>query len=301
MKLITSLVLAAFAVYTASWVFGLIQGNAALLLFWLTTVCGLYWLAEKFYFLRRHRAAVAGEHDAARVSKTQLRKANWWLDWTAGMFPVLLVVFVIRSFVFEPFKIPSPSMVPTLLVGDMILVNKFEYGLRLPVLQKKITQGSAVQRGDVVVFRYPPQPNLDYIKRVIGVPGDEISYLNKQLTINGQLASKEALPGFVEEESGQTRSQFSEQIGTSKHLLLNSDASPARIETGDFHVSDSCKYSNDGVKCKVPAGHYFVMGDNRDNSVDSRYWGFVPENNMIGKAVFIWLNLGNLKRIGGFN
>ena len=133
-------------------------------------------------------------------ARDQVLRQPWWLDWTAGLFPVIVVVFILRSFLFEPFKIPSGSMIPTLWVGDLILVNKFHYGLRLPVLNTKITEGNPVQRGDVMVFRYPPKPSLDYIKRVIGVPGDEVAYLNKQLTINGRPVAKAALPNFFDED-----------------------------------------------------------------------------------------------------
>ena len=134
-------------------------------------------------------------------ARQRLLMQPWWLDWTAGLFPVILAVFVLRSFLFEPFKIPSGSMIPTLLVGDLILVNKFTYGVRLPVINTKLTEGTPPQRGDVMVFRYPPKPSLDYIKRVVGVPGDEVAYLNKQLTINGQPVPKKALPDFFDEDA----------------------------------------------------------------------------------------------------
>ena len=134
-------------------------------------------------------------------AKSRLLMQPWWLDWTAGLFPVILVVFLLRSFLFEPFKIPSGSMIPTLLVGDLILVNKYHYGIRLPVLNTKITEGKPLQRGDVVVFRYPPKPSLDYIKRVVGVPGDEVSYLNKVLMVNGKELPKLPLPDYFDEDT----------------------------------------------------------------------------------------------------
>jgi signal peptidase I len=244
-------------------------------------------------------------------AKERLYMQPWWLDWTAGLFPVIAVVFVLRSFLFEPFKIPSGSMIPTLLVGDLILVNKFHYGVRLPVLNTKLTEGNAVQRGDVMVFRYPPKPSLDYIKRVVGVPGDEVAYLNKQLTINGQPVSKTALPEFFEEDSMRYIPQFEEQLplgtkssemtGVRTHKLLNDKDRPAFIPgADDFAFKDNCRYTVEGVTCTVPKGHYFMMGDNRDNSLDSRYWGFVPDQNIVGKAFFVWMNFGNFKRIGSF-
>ena len=231
-QIFTSLVLAAFAGYIGAWYFGAIEGNFALLLFLATAVTGAYWLAERFYFLpQRKRAAQAIEDAAAqrraeldrmgiaqvdidvRESKERLLMQPWWLDWTAGLFPVIAAVFVLRSFLFEPFKIPSGSMIPTLLVGDLILVNKFTYGVRLPVIHTKITEGNAPQRGDVVVFRYPPQPSLDYIKRVVGVPGDEVAYLNKRLTINGQPVPTQDLPDYLEGDSLRYFKHFEEQLG----------------------------------------------------------------------------------------
>ena len=244
-------------------------------------------------------------------AKERLYMQPWWLDWTAGLFPVIAVVFVLRSFLFEPFKIPSGSMIPTLHVGDLILVNKFHYGVRLPVLNTKITEGNAVQRGDVMVFRYPPKPSLDYIKRVIGVPGDEVAYLNKQLTINGQPVSKDVRTDFFEQDSMRYIAQFEEKLplgtkasemtGARTHNLLNDKDRPSFIPgVEDFAFKDNCHYTVEGVTCKVPAGHYIMMGDNRDNSLDSRYWGFVPEKNIVGKAFFVWMNFGSLSRIGAF-
>ena len=284
-----------------------------------TVITGIYWLAERYHFLPQRLAAAARLEESAAAQRAEherkgLQSDNvdlaqarerlimqpWWLDWTAGMFPVIVAVFVLRSFLFEPFKIPSGSMIPTLLVGDLILVNKFEYGLRLPVLHTKITQGHAPQRGDVMVFRYPPNPSQDYIKRVVGLPGDEVAYLNKKLTINGQPVSKSAMPSFLEEDSMQYRTQFEEELGGKKHALLNYEERPAYIQTGAFPGSDNCRYSIEGVVCKVPAGHYFMMGDNRDNSLDSRYWGFVPDENIVGRAFFIWMNFGDIKRFGSF-
>jgi signal peptidase I len=199
MQIFTAMVLAGFGGYIGAWYFGAVEGNFALLLFLATVVTGAYWLAERLYFLPRRRRAAQAIEDAAvqrraeldrmgiqkvdvdvQEAKGRLLMQPWWLDWTAGLFPVIAAVFVLRSFLFEPFKIPSGSMIPTLLVGDLILVNKFIYGIRLPVIHTKITEGAPPVRGDVVVFRYPPQPSLDYIKRVVGVPGDEVAYLNKR-------------------------------------------------------------------------------------------------------------------------
>ena len=322
MALLTSLILAAFAGYIGAWYSGAVEGNFALLLFLATVVTGLYWLAERFYFLpKRRRAAEAidsslAERNARLAGKgiTQVDTVDvkarerlfmqpWWLDWTAGLFPVILVVFLLRSFLFEPFKIPSGSMMPTLLTGDLILVNKFTYGLRLPVINTKLTDGTPPARGDVMVFRYPPQPSLDYIKRVVGLPGDEVAYLNKKLTINGKPISKDAVPEFFDEEAMRYLKEYKEDLVGRQHYLLNDDSRRAGLSEAEimtFPNRENCRYSVDGVVCKVPEGHYFMMGDNRDNSLDSRYWGFVPDKNIVGKAFFIWMNFGNLKRIGAF-
>ena len=321
MPALTSLILAAFAAYAGAWYVGKIEGNFALLLFSATLVTGIYWLAERLAFLpQRRRAAAELEANAARrrveldkmgvsqvdgdisQAKSQLLQQPWWLDWTAGLFPVILAVFLLRSFLFEPFKIPSGSMIPTLLVGDLILVNKFHYGVRLPVINTKITEGTPPQRGDVMVFRYPPKPSLDYIKRVVGLPGDEVAYLNKRLRINGTVIKTSAVPEFFDEDTMRYTKQFEENLGEKPHRLLNEDDRPAFIPgVEDFPYKDNCRYSVEGVVCKVPPGHYFMMGDNRDNSLDSRYWGFVPDKNIVGRAVFVWMNFGSLKRIGPFN
>jgi signal peptidase I len=321
MPFLTAAVLAAFVGYAGAWYFGQIEGNFALLLFLATVVTGLYWLAERFYFLPRRRESAAQVEAQAEVRRASLSAQGiraddgehvaqarqrilmqpWWLDWTAGLFPVILAVFVLRSFLFEPFKIPSGSMIPTLLVGDLILVNKFTYGIRLPVLNTKITDGTPPQRGDVMVFRYPPKPSLDYIKRVVGVPGDEVAYLNKRLTINGQPVSKQPVADYFDEDSMMYFKQFEEVLGGKKHRILNDDNRPAFIPgVENFPFKDNCRYSVEGVVCKVPPGYYFMMGDNRDNSLDSRYWGFVPDKNIVGKAFFIWMNFGSFKRIGSF-
>ncbi|MCW5649657.1 MAG: signal peptidase I [Ramlibacter sp.] len=320
MQFLTAAILAAFAGYAGAWYLGAVEGNFALILFLATLVTGLYWLAERLYFLPQRRAAAATMEAQVAQRRTELAAQGitqvdddlpaarerllmqpWWLDWTAGLFPVIAVVFLLRSFLFEPFKIPSGSMIPTLRVGDLILVNKFTYGIRLPVLNTKITEGHKPQRGDVMVFRYPPKPSLDYIKRVVGLPGDEVAYLNKRLTINGQPVSKTALPNFFDGDVMRYFKHYEEVLGDHRHKLLNDDDRPAFVSgADDFPFKQNCRYSVEGVVCKVPEGHYFMMGDNRDNSLDSRYWGFVPDQNIVGKAFFVWMNFSDLKRIGSF-
>lgn len=321
MSTITAIILAVFVGYGAAWYFGVVEGNFALLLFLAVVVTGIYWVAERVYFLPQRRKALLaleantakrqGElakmginqvDDNTREARARLIMQPWWLDWTAGLFPVIIIVFLLRSFLFEPFKIPSGSMIPTLLVNDLILVNKFHYGIRLPVLNLKVLDNHSPERGDVMVFRYPPKPSLDYIKRVVGIPGDEVAYLNKKLTINGKPLPKTPLPDFFDVDSLRYAKQFRETTGDRSYDLLNDDERPAFIAGADnFPFRENCRYSSEGVVCKVPEGQYFMMGDNRDNSLDSRYWGFVPEKNIVGKAFFVWMNFGNLKRIGSFN
>jgi signal peptidase I len=321
MQTLTSLILASFVGYVGAWYFGMVEGNFALLLFLASVVTGIYWLGERFYFLpQRQKAADLLVTEATRrraelgqmginqvdgdmaAGRERILAQPWWLDWTAGLFPVIIAVFVLRSFFFEPFKIPSGSMIPTLRIGDLILVNKFHYGVRLPVINTKLTEGTPPQRGDVMVFRYPPKPSLDYIKRVVGVPGDEVAYLNKRLTINGAVIDTKALPEFFDDDVMRYFKQYQEVLGEKTHGILNDDNRPAFIPgVDDFAFKDNCRYSVEGVVCKVPEGNYFMMGDNRDNSLDSRYWGFVPDKNIVGKAFFVWMNFGDLKRIGSFN
>ncbi|HDR9497928.1 TPA: signal peptidase I [Burkholderia cepacia] len=296
--------------------------NFALILFVLVILTGVAWVLDKLVFLPQRRKAADSaieefDRQQSRIDKrfadenavqtrSKLRdeklRQPWWLEYTASFFPVILAVFVVRSFVVEPFKIPSGSMVPTLLVGDFILVNKFEYGLRLPVTNTKITQGSPLSRGDVVVFRYPKDESVDYIKRVIGLPGDTVAYQDKQLTINGQPVPETPLPDFFDDERQNYAKQFEETIGNKKNAILNNPAVPPFVMGAyDYPFRDNCTYNSRGVICKVPPSHYFMMGDNRDNSADSRYWGFVPDQNIVGRAFFIWMNFSDLKRIGSFN
>lgn len=296
--------------------------NFALILFLLLVVTFVAWLADRFLFRsRRIRAADAAVAEFDRAGASALRasageaavyaerealranrqKQPLWLEYTAGLFPVILVVFLLRSFVAEPFKIPSESMLPTLVVGDLILVNKYAYGIRLPVVHNKVLDVGLPQRGDVMVFRFPQDPSVDYIKRVIGLPGDTISYRNKRLTINGMPVPLSPDGRFEDPRRLAVYPKYLEKPGEIAYNILTELEKPSDIApVFRFPNFDQCQYQAAGVTCTVPAGNYFVMGDNRENSLDSRFWGFVPEDNIVGKAFFIWMNFGDLGRIGTF-
>lgn len=193
-------------------------------------------------------------------------------------------------------------MIPTLLVGDFILVNKFTYGIRLPVINKKIIAMNEPQRGDVMVFRYPADPTVDYIKRVVGVPGDRIEYFDKKLKVNGEFVPQHADGDYLHPDRLYYSPRFEEKLGNVEHAILVEPQAPAFVpQAMDFPYRENCTYTGSGVGCTVPPGHYFMMGDNRDASSDSRVWGFVPEANIVGKAFFIWFNFKDLKRLGGFH
>jgi len=223
------------------------------------------------------------------------------VDMARAFFPVIVVVFLIRSFWVEPFKIPSGSMKPTLLVGDFILVNKYTYGIRLPVVNKKIIDINPLRRGDVVVFRYPANPNVDYIKRVVGTPGDRVVYRNKRLTVNDEPAAWQPSGYYTDAELNYLRlPTYTEKLGEHAHQMMVVPGQPPvdLAQVQQFANRGNCDYNDDGFSCTVPAGHYFMMGDNRDQSSDSRYWGFVPDDHIKGRAFLVWMNFGDFKRIG---
>lgn len=242
-----------------------------------TAVTGVFWLLDALFFAksRQQQAADKTVPDPILV------------EYAKSFFPVLLAVMVLRSFIFEPFRIPSGSMMPSLLVGDFILVNKFSYGLRLPIIHTRITEGDRPKRGDVMVFRFPDDESLDYIKRVIGLPGDHISYYNRRLKVNGELVDitfDHKYRGLgdltgMSNGGGCDRKNakcdvFVEKFGDMEHMAM---------------TNPDVRYAFDG-EYFVPPGQYFVMGDNRDHSNDSRFWGYVPEDNLVGKAIIVWMH-----------
>ncbi|MCG6862710.1 MAG: signal peptidase I [Chromatiaceae bacterium] len=254
-------------------------------------VTGGIWLADAMLFAPRRRrlalepTAAGGAHVTGGAPATPYKEPVI-VEYSRSFFPVILIVLLLRSFLIEPFRIPSGSMMPTLLVGDFILVNKFAYGLRWPVLNKKFVQIGDPERGDVVVFRFPRDPSIDYIKRVVGVPGDEIRYRNKTLYVNGKPAPQTPVGKYLGVGSGMGMSNADlrlEDLSGVEHEILVDPNSP------DFKCNFYSTLAVGGA-LEVPEGKYFVMGDNRDNSNDGRCWGFVPEENLVGKAFAIWMS-----------
>ena len=273
--------------------------NFAAVLLIFTVITGVIWLWD--LVLGRRASRTSGPGSNAALEEPKVEPA--WLEIAKSFFPVILIVFMVRSFLIEPFKIPSGSMIPTLLIGDFILVNKFTYGIRLPVANKKILSINEPQRGDVMVFRYPEDLSIDYIKRIVGVPGDKVEYRNKHLTITGKVAPTEDGGNYLDVEPDlhyQNLKVQMEQLGAKVHRTVQNPDVPAvhLSSVQSFPHRDNCTIGEDGFSCTVPPGNYFMMGDNRDNSKDSRYWGFVPDENIVGKAFMIWWHWGKFMRIG---
>jgi len=253
-------------------VFGM-HVDFAILLSVLTLLTGVGWALDKWVFAPK---------------RAEDQRPSWLLDFSRSFFPVILIVLLLRSFLVEPFRIPSGSMIPTLLVGDFILVNKFSYGLRDPVFHTKLLDTGEPKRGDIIVFRYPVDPTTDFIKRVVGLPGDHVAYHDKTLTVNGTPMPLEPAGVYAGNDGGPWVAQrFTESLSDVKHSVLINPSRPA-----------------EGFEFTVPPGQYFMMGDNRDGSLDSRVWGTVPEQNLVGRAFLIWMSWDsehfrpNFSRIG---
>ena len=261
----------------------------SLILVVVTLLTGIIWTLDKLVWAKQRAAKIAAARanagpDVDEKTLAKVAPMPVWIEQTGGVFPVIALVLILRSFIFEPFQIPSGSMMPTLLVGDFILVNKFSYGLRLPVLNTRVVPLGSPQRGDVVVFRYPgmgpedPLKGQDYIKRVVGLPGDRISFSNQTLYINDEAVAKRPVGAYVGTGKGREMTGatlMENQLPGRPHQILQ--GSPY----GDARLHGSWT---------VPQGSYFVMGDNRDHSSDSRVWGYVPEDALVGKAFLVWLN-----------
>jgi signal peptidase I len=232
--------------------------NFALILVLLSFISGFIYLLDVVFWAKK---------------RSPNQKPGRIIEYSRSFFPVFFIVLLLRSFLVEPFRIPSGSLEPTLLVGDFVAVNKFAYGLRLPVWEKKVVSIAEPKTGEIAVFRWPPDPSYDYIKRVIGVPGDKISYHNKILSVNGKEASRTFVEYTIDESSGKAVAKYKEDLNGVVHdIFIRAD-----VPAVDFDVV-------------VPEGSYFMMGDNRDDSADSRYWGFVPENYLRGKAFLVWMS-----------
>lgn len=249
----------------------------SLILFVLVCVTGIIWALDRWLWAEaRARSVQTLNKGGSTEQAREAAKEPVYVEYAKAFFPVILIVFLLRSFIVEPFRIPSGSMLPSLHIGDFILVNKFSYGIRLPVINKKVIDIGAPKRGDVLVFRFPGDESINYIKRVVGLPGDKIVYEGKKLYINGELMPQQGGEPYVVRGGGETSTElqrYRERLdGVTHDILLSGrpDPSPPSFT--------------------VPAGQYFVMGDNRDHSNDSRYWGYVPEENLVGKAFLIWFS-----------
>lgn len=321
MSTVTAVVLAALGIYVLAMIGGEVPTDFALFLFICTLVSGVYYAFDHWVFAprrreqtvrallefdQRNRPAQSARPEVLAKERVGLQERlshrPWWVEYTAGFFPVIAVVFVLRSFLFEPFRIPSGSMIPTLHIGDLILVNKYQYGIRLPVINRTAVELGHPHRGDVIVFRYPHQPSQDYIKRVVGLPGDRVDYHDRHLTINGVLVATREVAPYFDPSRMQTYLQYVETLGNVEHKIIYNEGDGTLIHPALQHTNpEACVYSDGGVACTVPPQSYFVMGDNRDNSEDSRFWGFVPDRNVVGRAFFIWMNFSNVGRIGPFH
>ncbi len=265
----------------------------SLILVIVTLVTGVIWALDKWIWSKKRQAKMAEVESQTNGLDPKLANKiapqSWWVENSVSIFPVIALVLVVRSFIFEPFQIPSGSMMPTLLVGDFILVEKYAYGLKDPVWQAKLVETGEPQRGDIVVFKYPLNPSIDYIKRLVGMPGDTIRYSReKQICIQPK-GKPECTPVRLSNaqwseftQSGRRLLSVDEKLGDVDHQIL----------VNTQRIDDVAAYKpRSGVnEWIVPEGHYFMMGDNRDNSADGRYWGFVPEANLVGKAVAIWIS-----------
>lgn len=248
----------------------------ATILVLLVFISGGIWAYDALVLSRRRKLAVAGDSQAGDSADLASAQPSKIVEYARSFFPIFLIVLLLRSFLVEPFRIPSGSMMPTLLIGDFILVNKFTYGIRLPVIDNKVVELGQPERGDVMVFRFPDDPSIPFIKRVIGLPGDRVGYYNKTLYINGNAVPQSSDGTFEGVGAGSSMTGaavFTEPFESNEHRILVQSGRPT--PEGEM---------------VVPEGHYFVMGDNRDNSRDSRFWGTVPDENLIGKAFLIWMN-----------
>jgi signal peptidase I len=267
----------------------------------LTGITGVVWLADKFYLAPKRKLALVNAQ--AQCQETlpddvivKLSEPSAVVDTSVQIFPVIAFVLILRSFLWEPFQIPSGSMMPTLLDGDFILVNKFNYGLRDPVVRNKFFEVGLPERGDVVVFKYPRDPKIDYIKRVIGLPGDRIIYRNKSIYIKPACLETDTTCPDFEQVVHNFRKETDTpdgSYGLSRHTSIMPNKTHDILIDNQTLPRTQHYYQQAGTQRDefvVPKGQYYVMGDNRDNSLDGRFWGFVPEENLVGEAIAIWMS-----------
>lgn len=272
----------------------------SIILVLVTLISGLIWLVDVLMFAPKRRESLAlakaSQANLTEEAEYQIIRESTLVETAHSIFPVIAFVLILRSFIYEPFQIPSGSMMPTLLVGDFILVEKFSYGLKDPVWRTKLVETGKPERGDVIVFKYPENPQIDYIKRVVGLPGDRVIYRNKQLMIQkacdaqqtncpeAEVVARTEISRGDFSQDGVPLLRYTEQLGEVAHdILIN----PSRPDMLGYFKREANLPAGEFL---VPEGHYFAMGDNRDNSTDSRFWGFVPEENLVGKAVAIWIS-----------
>lgn len=285
---VTSTVLGLFLFLWALSILDILATDYNIIFFILTIITGFYYVKEKIswkkYLLK---------------DKNNEYVRPWWLGWTAGIFPIVLFVFLVRGFVAEPFRVPTGSMIPNIMIGEITVANKLHYGIKIPIIEKTILTLNDVERGDVVIFRYPPNPNIYYVKRFVGLPGDTVEYNfnTKELKINDNV-----IPRQLNQELtviGKTVQDYTEDLENIKHQIwIEPYSQMSATPIVNFPYRENCQYSNEKIICKVPEKYYFSLGDNRDNSSDSRYWGFVPEENIVGKAQFIAFSPFGFNRIG---
>lgn len=290
-KFWSSLTATIFSIIGVMWAItflGLISIDFSIFFFVLSVITGFYRYREKKVW-----------HKFLHKDSAGTIEKPWWLSWSSDIFPIVVVLFLVRGFIAEPFKIPTGSMIPTIMVGDISIINKFYYDVKIPIIEKSIYSNHEVKHGDIVVFRFPPNPSVYYIKRFVGLPGDVMNYNfdTKTLLINNQVISKHFEKSIISE--GTPHNLYEENLFGVKHALLEDPEVKGLVVPEKVNVNTkACRYTLSDLTCTIPKDYYFAMGDNRDNSLDSRYWGFVPKDNVVGKASIIAFSTSGFSHFG---